>query len=148
MFRDKTLTNYKDFELLGYKFATVFNFKKKSVINFPWKDLMSAEGLDSAIEDSKARTVVLFKHSARCGISSMALDRLNNSEELANQEDNVDFYYLDLLTHRPISNQIARRLDIEHQSPQIIVLQNGKVKYHDSHGGIQAAELLKQISSD
>ncbi len=122
----------------------VFKFKKnKPEISLNWINLESEGQLNQAIEDSKEKAVVLFKHSTRCGISSMALDRLNSNSDLPSSE--ADFYYLDLLRFRPISNIISEKLSIQHESPQIILMRNGEITYHDSHNGIQPRELLRQI---
>ena len=98
-----------------------------------WKKLESMEDLDAAIEESKTKKVVLFKHSTRCSISSMVLSKFERAVEKSDKD--VSYYFLDLIAHRDISNEIAKRLDVEHQSPQLLVLENGLVKKHASHNG-------------
>jgi bacillithiol system protein YtxJ len=107
-----------------------------------WNELHALTDLDKAIEESKEHPVVLFKHSVTCGISAGAHDRLEGLEA----DDRYRFYYLDLLAHRDISNEIARRFGIIHQSPQIIVLRNGKATFTTSHHAINAQVVLAQIS--
>lgn len=81
--------------------------------------------------DADVKGIVLFKHSTRCGISSMAKSRLERYGDL-----DAPAYYLDLLQYRTISNEIARTYGIEHQSPQILVIRNGKCIYTASHSEI------------
>ena len=97
---------------------------------FPWIALNNVAQLDE-IQLQKAKNIVIFKHSTRCGISSSVINRFEKKYQ--NKTAGMDFYLLDLLNYRPISNEIAERFKITHQSPQIIVLQNGKVKVHASH---------------
>lgn len=109
-----------------------------------WKNLESLSMLNSAIADSSQKTVVLFKHSTRCSISTMALNRLKNvSQETLHS---VDAYYLDLIAHRDVSNAIAEKLDVYHESPQILILKNGVCTFDASHTDISVKELLEQLA--
>lgn len=105
-----------------------------------WKVLESEKQLAQAIQDSHEKPVVLFKHSVTCGISAGAKHRLESGWNFDGAD--LDFYYLDLLAHRPISNKIAEDLGVMHQSPQIIVLKNGKAVFDTSHHriNVQAIE--------
>lgn len=89
-------------------------------------------------------TVLLFKHSTRCSISSMALNRL---ESKWNDTENIPAYYLDLLNHRDISNEIASLYSVEHASPQVLLIKNGICIYHASHTAISAADILAAASA-
>lgn len=100
-----------------------------------WINLTDINQLDLIIEESKNKPVVIFKHSTRCIISKMALRGFENDYNL----DNDYFcYYLDLIAYRDISNEIANRFGIEHQSPQLLIIKNGLVVYNESHEGIDA----------
>lgn len=101
-----------------------------------WKVLETEAQLAAAIEASHEKPVVLFKHSVTCGISAGAKHRLESAWDFDKEE--LDFYYLDLLAFRPISNKIAEDLGVIHQSPQIIVLRNGKAIFDASHHRINA----------
>jgi bacillithiol system protein YtxJ len=59
-------------------------------------------------------------------------------------ESEADLYYLDLLSYRPISNLISVKFGVKHESPQMIVIKDGKVLFHESHSGINPA-LLKAV---
>ena len=110
---------------------------------FDWKQLTEESQLQEIIEASKVKPQVLFKHSTRCSISSMALTRFEREgKELLND---ADVYYLDLITYRPISNAIAEELNVVHQSPQAIVLVGGKVIYDASHSDISATTIIEKI---
>lgn len=99
-----------------------------------WKNITSVKDLDDAIAESYHRKVLIFKHSTRCFISKTVLRNFEN--EMKDSDHNYAYYFLDLLTHRDISNHIAERFGVEHQSPQLIVLQDGKVVHHASHQSI------------
>ena len=114
-----------------------FSFGSKS--NFDWIELTSIEQLNEIIEQSTEKPVLLFKHSTRCSISSMAKSRFESEWGLNNEA--CPTYYLDLITFRPISNEIAEKTGVEHQSPQVIVLKNKEVIYQASHNGIDAKEI-------
>ena len=87
-------------------------------------------------------TVLLFKHSTRCSISSMALNRLE-SKWIDNEK--IPAYYLDLLNHRDISNEIADVFSVEHASPQVLLIKNGVCVYNASHTDISAADILAAV---
>ena len=86
-------------------------------IHNDWKVLQEVHQLDSLISDSFNKPVVIFKHSIRCGTSAMAKFQLEQSWDFSAED--LDFYYLDLINHRKISNQIAEVLNVVHQSPQM-----------------------------
>ena len=87
-----------------------------------------------AIATSAEKKVAIFKHSTKCFISKTVLK--NFEKEVENSNKNVDYYFLDLLAHRDLSNKIADDLGVTHQSPQLIVLENGIVVNHASHQSI------------
>ena len=99
-----------------------------------WKNITSEEDLNKAIEESATKKVAIFKHSTSCFISKTVLK--NFEKEVENSDKNVDYYFLDLLAHRDLSNKIADDLGVTHQSPQLIVLENGIVVNHASHQSI------------
>ena len=115
----------------------LFGFgNKKETTAFPWNQLTSIEQLKEIIANSANKPALLFKHSTRCSISSMAKSRLEREWNLE-----LPIYYLDLIQYRPISSLIAIKSGVEHQSPQLIVFQNGKPIYDASHSGIDIDEI-------
>ena len=110
--------------------------KEKS--SFPWTDLTDKDQITIAKEESKDKLVGIFKHSTSCGISKMVL---RNFESQFEENENTKLYFLDLRKHRDVSNAVAEELNVRHESPQFIVLNNGKVVHHSSHQDIDAAKL-------
>ena len=109
-----------------------------------WKTLSDISQLDQIAKDSEGKAVVIFKHSVTCGISAGAKNRLESQWDLVNTD--IDFYYLDLLSNRAISNAIADRWAVRHQSPQIIVLRNNEAAYDTSHGSISPGDLESKVA--
>lgn len=105
-----------------------------------WKELTSEEQLAEIRQQSSQKPQVIFKHSTRCSISSMAKSRL----ERAVAAQDVDFYYLDLIKYRSISNRIAEDFSVNHESPQVLLIKNGECIYDESHSGISMDEIEEQ----
>ena len=105
-----------------------------------WIHLTDDDQLNQIITNSQSRPQVIFKHSTRCSISALALQRLKKSDTPAD----MDFYYLDILAHRPISNKIAEVFQVHHESPQIIVLRDGECIYDESHLAISMDDIIEQ----
>ena len=103
-----------------------------------WIALTDEQQLNSLKELSNNKAQLIFKHSTRCAISSMAKNRLERSAE----NDSIDFYYLDLVKHRQLSNKIAEDFGVYHESPQVLLIKNGQCIYDESHGGIQMEEIV------
>ncbi|MFM2231002.1 MAG: hypothetical protein RL607_2260 [Bacteroidota bacterium] len=104
-----------------------------------WIPLTDLKELDAMIQASYTQPVLVFKHSTRCSISRMALRQF---EADWNLEGKITPYFLDLLEYRPISNAIAERLGVVHQSPQVIVIKDGLAVYDASHEGIDVMALV------
>jgi bacillithiol system protein YtxJ len=108
-----------------------------------WKKIAQIEQLVDIDVQSHQAPVILFKHSTRCSISSAALARLERSWN-ENEMEEVQAYYLDLIANRTTSNAVADHYEIEHQSPQVLVIKKGDCVYNESHMGIDYEE-LKQV---
>ncbi|WBV57408.1 bacillithiol system redox-active protein YtxJ [Chryseobacterium daecheongense] len=106
-----------------------------------WKKIESEEDLAEAIERSYHNKVAIFKHSTSCFISKTVLR--NFESEINDAGTNADLYFLDLLAYRPISNKIAEDLDVTHQSPQLIVVENGKAVNNASHQNISITQIAQ-----
>jgi bacillithiol system protein YtxJ len=109
-----------------------------------WIELNTLQGLEEAKEASKSNPVILFKHSTTCSISKTVLSRIERNwkeEEVAGAKA----YYLDLLSHRNISNTIAQLFEVEHESPQVLIIQNEKSVYDRSHFDIDYTSIKKEI---
>jgi bacillithiol system protein YtxJ len=106
-----------------------------------WIALTEAAQLDTIKQQSLEQPVVIFKHSTRCSISSMAKNRLEREQA----PDTVLFYYLDLIKYRPVSNQVAEDFAVHHESPQVLLIRNGECVYEESHNGISMEEITGQL---
>ena len=107
-----------------------------------WIPLTDEQQLSQIKEQSMAQPVVIFKHSTRCSISTMAKGRLDR----ALPPGNVLFYYLDLLRYRDISNKVATVFGVQHQSPQVLIIRNGECTYEDTHNGINMDDIAEQAA--
>jgi bacillithiol system protein YtxJ len=115
--------------------------QKKKSLN--WIEIKEVGSLDSIFNGNDGKPALLFKHSTRCSISSMALSRFESEWDLSPEK--CDLYYIDLIAYRPVSNAIAERSNVVHQSPQAILVIDGKVQYHNSHNGISATDIAQVI---
>ena len=109
-----------------------------------WIELNSEEKLAEASAASTQLPVLLFKHSTTCSISQTALNRLERNWQ---KEDHTKFkaYYLDLRSYRNLSREIAERFEVEHQSPQVLILHHNKAIYNSSHFDISYDAIKQEI---
>jgi bacillithiol system protein YtxJ len=106
-----------------------------------WIPLKDEAGLETIKVKSADQPQVIFKHSTRCGTSSMIKNRL----EKARSTVQLDFHFLDLIAHRALSNKIAEDFNIRHESPQVLLIKNGACVYDESHNGISMDEIIENI---
>ena len=108
-----------------------------------WIPLTSISQIDEIVERSKEIPCVIFKHSSRCGISAMAKFRLKGDWGFA--EGELEAYFLDLISQREVSKAVAKKFSIQHESPQLLVIQDGNCTCHASHLDISISELKSCI---
>ncbi|MBX2906573.1 MAG: bacillithiol system redox-active protein YtxJ [Taibaiella sp.] len=106
-----------------------------------WIELTSEEQLAEIKETSNVKPVVVFKHSTRCSLSIMAKNRLDKMEP----DGAADYFYLDLLRFRNLSNKIAEDFSVHHESPQVLLIKNGECIYEESHNGIMTDEIANEV---
>ena len=126
-------------------FKNIFNSSDDANSNenkIIWNQLTDLAQLNEITIISNEKPVAIFKHSTRCSISRMALKQFENE---FNSSDKVTPYFLDLIAHRNISNEIATRFGVYHQSPQLILIKEGKAIYNVSHSDIDAEELGRKV---
>lgn len=126
-------------------FDSVFGKKEKSTAEnkeLPWVHLESLEQLGKIVEESNHTTQVIYKHSVTCGISGMVLKMFSDAYEM-NIE--CDLYFLTIQSHRDISNTVAHQFQVRHESPQLLIIKNGKVTFHTSHGAIAEVNLKDHL---
>ncbi len=102
-----------------------------------WIPLHNEQQLEEIKMNSANKPQVIFKHSTRCSVSSMARNRLDKNDF----PEGIDFYFLDIINHRNISNKIAKDFEVHHESPQVLVINNGKCVYDESHSGIHMDDI-------
>ena len=105
-----------------------------------WKDLNTTTQIEEIKTLSEERPIVIFKHSTRCGISSMVKRRFER-DVVQSFSDTDQFYYLDLIKFRDVSNAVAEEFNVQHESPQIILIHKGTAIYNASHNSIEAGKL-------
>lgn len=111
--------------------------------HIPWVSLSRIEQLEEISEISKTCPVAIFKHSTTCGISRMVLRNFETDFDISNTH--MKLYYLDLKSFREVSNEVAIKFEVLHQSPQLLVIKNGIAVFHESHYSIQASVLNRFI---
>jgi len=119
-------------------------FGKKGTNMKTWKNLTEEKQLEEIIVNSNHKPIAIFKHSIRCGISAHAQHKLETAWSFS--ETDLDFYYLDLINYRNISNKIADVFGVLHQSPQVIIIKNEKVVSSFSHQSISVEKIKKEIN--
>jgi len=129
-------------ELLKSLFGGSSNNNIENKMN--WIVLKEESQLTELILNSSNKPSLIFKHSTRCGISRMVLKSFEREYNIEQSE--LDIYFLDLLNYRELSNEIANRLNIQHQSPQVLVLINEEVAYTDSHYSISASAVKEKLN--
>ena len=109
-----------------------------------WIPLTSLTEIDEIEKKSEIRPQVVFKHSTTCGISRMVLNMFTTNYRI--EEGKMDMYFIDLHTHREVSNEISRKFGVMHQSPQLLVIKERTVVVHGSHGAITEIDLETYVS--
>lgn len=126
-------------------FKTQQNNTNEEQTGIQWEPLESVDQLDNVIKNSTLKPKVIFKHSTRCGISRMVLRQFENGFEKNNDE--VTFYFLDLLNYKEVSAAVASKLNVVHQSPQVIILYNKEILHTESHQGIDIKKVQQIVTS-
>ena len=116
--------------------------ENQSLSKVGWRQLIHLDQLNELVGESKDKTVLIFKHSTRCSVSRMVLKQFENEFSM---HEKITPYFLDLVAHRAVSTEIAHRFGVLHQSPQLIVIKDGKAVYNESHGSITASQLEQFI---
>lgn len=103
-----------------------------------WTELIDDGQLQKINDDSAERPQIIFKHSTRCATSSLVKNRLTKGD----LPNSIDFYYLDLIRYRALSNKIADVYGVRHESPQVLIIKDGSCLYHESHSNIYLDEII------
>ncbi|HOZ84922.1 MAG TPA: bacillithiol system redox-active protein YtxJ [Niabella sp.] len=107
-----------------------------------WLSLDGVPQLEEINAKSFVKPQLIFKHSTRCAISSVIKNRLSKQPLPAH----IDFYYLDLIRYRSISNTISEKYKVLHESPQVLLISAGECIFDESHGSIYIEEIIQKTS--
>ena len=127
--------------LLNKIFGGSSEQKEEKVL--PWVFLTSESQLEEITKKSFEKTQVVFKHSTRCSISSVSMNKFVKNYNVPKED--ADLYYLDLLNYRSVSDEVGYKFQVIHQSPQVLVIKNGEAVYDASHYSIQTDKILELI---
>lgn len=127
--------------LLDKLFGSTVNEKEEKVL--PWIFLTSEQQLEEIIKKSYEKPQIIFKHSTRCSISSITMNKFVRNYTVP--EEDADLYYLDLLNYRSVSDEVGYKFQVLHQSPQVLVIKDGEAVYNASHYAIQADKILALV---
>ena len=117
--------------------------KEEKETNVNWIPLNSLEQIKTIKELSKSETILVFKHSTRCSISSMVIKRFENLFD--SSMNNIKVYYLDLLNFRAISDEVGYSFQAQHQSPQLLIIRNEVAVLNVSHYDIATVNIQKYL---
>jgi bacillithiol system protein YtxJ len=112
-------------------------------INEEWIKFTDIEQLNEIVLQSETTPIIIYKHSTRCGLSAMTQNMLDR--DWARLKQHAKLYFLDLIQHRNISNNVAERFNVRHQSPQILIIKKGQSVYDVSHYQIKVETILENL---
>lgn len=108
-----------------------------------WENLNAVDQLEEIKEQSRFQSILIFKHSTRCGISRMVIKKFENL--FKEEHKKLKVYYLDLLSYRNVSDEVGYTFQVMHQSPQLLIIKNGSAVYHASHYDILETQLSRFV---
>lgn len=108
-----------------------------------FKEVYNSKDLGEILDESSRRKIILFKHSTTCPISACAWREVQNFIE--NSPDDVLVAMIKVIESRSVSNQVAKDLEVNHQSPQVLLLSNRQVLWHASHHAVTQKEIKKAL---
>ena len=108
-----------------------------------WTALNSISQIEDLKRQSFETPCLIFKHSTTCEISAIAKYRLESNWDFSASE--MEPFYLDLKQFRSVSNFLAEHFEVHHESPQVLLIQDGECVYDESHLDISIEELREAI---
>lgn len=114
----------------------------KNTKKLNWINIESVEDLKTAYNNTNQKAGLFFKHSTRCPTSKMVLNTFESEWE---ENEGCNLYFINLISHRDVSNLLSELSGVEHQSPQAILVQDKAPVYNNSHSGISAKEIQSLI---
>lgn len=110
-----------------------------------WIEVQENSQIDQIVELSYQQTCVIYKHSTRCSLSFVAKHRLESDWD--KELDDVVTFYLDVIAHRGVSQEVAKRFSVYHESPQVLLIRDGECRYDVSHLDISVEDLKENFHS-
>lgn len=114
-------------------------------IGLDWISLTEPDELELLFQKSHKKSQVIYKHSTRCGVSAMALSNLHRLNP--EKAEKADFYFLNVINQRRLSQHVAEKLQVRHESPQLIIIRGGEVIWNGSHYQVSAGALSEILLS-
>jgi len=111
-----------------------------------WNVLTDELEVEKIIEASREQPQLIYKHSPTCGICAMAKDKIEQG--FGEISDKTGMYFVNVINARPASNAIEEKLQVRHESPQVLVLRNGECIWHTSHYSIKADTILEALKEN
>jgi len=113
--------------------------------NTIWNRISGLGVIKTVLQNSNDKPQLIYKHSHRCSICFLAKEEL---EKVAEELNSIaDLYIVNVINQREVSNSIASKLEVRHESPQVIILKNKKVVWNGSHWSVKGKEILKQLDN-
>jgi bacillithiol system protein YtxJ len=103
-----------------------------------WRIPENKNDVDSILNNDD-KPQIIFKHSSRCGTSILSKSSLDSGMESISQK--ADVFMIDVVAMREISNYVAEVTGVKHESPQLLLIKNGEVFWHASHGEVRIDKL-------
>lgn len=111
-----------------------------------WKEITTLEEWEQVLHRSKEHPVLIMKHSTRCSVSAEAWEEYQTFVSSAAPKD-AEYIMVKVIESREVSDRIARDLDIQHKSPQAILVRGGKEVWNTSHWHIKQSSLEEALKA-
>lgn len=118
-------------------------FTGTDTLHDDWNVLQDEDEVQALMEASEDQPQLVYKHSHRCSICIMAKERIEESFNALSQKATMNF--VNVIKSRPVSDVLTNQTGIRHESPQVLLIQNKEVIWHDSHGSIKTEKILEQL---
>lgn len=104
-------------------------------------EIMTEADWKKVLEKSKEEPVFVFKHSTECPVSAGAAHRTNTFISKETTQDTPNFYFVKVIERKPVSKTIEANMKVKHESPQLLLLKDGKALWNTSHENITAGRI-------
>lgn len=109
-----------------------------------WNILESPSQVAAIVKASEELPQLIYKHSNRCATCFFAKQQVEKVIQAGGER--VEMHYVDVIASRPVSKAIAEKLDVRHESPQLLMLYKREVVWHASHGQITTETIVQQLN--